>query len=296
MTTLQEVIHEARSYIMSAVRDEVTTLSANIISESPTTFTVSTVPVGLQAGARVSIGLETIYVQSISTLTVTGIRGWEGSAAGVHALGDVVYINPKITGYEYMRAVNNELRHLSTPTAGLFRASPVELTYNPATTGYNLTGLTAIDQVAAVYAQQSDGSNNWVPINRRDWELQRNAETDDFSTGFNLRLLSGAYESGRQVRVVGKLPFTSVTTLTTNVESVSGLPATCIDILAIGAALRLAGVREIARNLYEDGGMIGAGDEVPAGAANQAPAGLRQLYRDRLEAEKARLVRQYGLS
>jgi len=61
----------------------------------------------------------------------------------------------------------------------------------------------------------------------------------------------------------------------------------------LGAQIRLLASREVKRNFIESQGDTRRSDEVPAGAMNASVTNLLRLRRDRIQAEAARLNRQY---
>ena len=115
--------------------------------------------------------------------------------------------------------------------------------------------------------------------------------TDDFSSGFALRF-DQPTRSGR-LRVVYKAPFTPLSQESQNLNSYSGLPVTCEDIVNIGTQIRLMAPREIKRNFIESQGDTRRAEEVPAGAVGNSITNLLRMRRDRITAEAARLARQY---
>ena len=63
----------------------------------------------------------------------------------------------------------------------------------------------------------------------------------------------------------------------------------------VGAQIRLMAGREVKRNFTESQGDTRRAEEVPAGAVGNSITNLLRLRRDRIQAEAARLARQYPL-
>ena len=293
MTTAAELISEARSLFYSGQRDNLTTLTA---AENTTDTSIVLVDETntVQRGSVLSVDLEEMLVTgyTAASKTATVIRGWNGSTAADHLIGAVVWVNPRVSDFRILRAINNELRSLSAQ--GLYRVATKELTYSSVLLGYDLAGVTSIDEIMRVRLETTGPEDDWVDLARNTWRLQRNQAVGDFSSTFALKLLSGG-DQGRAVTVVYKQPFGTLAALADTAETTAGFPTTAVDILSLGAAIRVAEGREIARNFSDAQGDTRRADEVPPGAANQAPAGLRQRYRQRVGEEAARLVRQYGV-
>lgn len=296
MTTAAEVIRETKERFLSSMRPEVNKLNGQL-TDSVTSVVVEFETGGIKEGATIQVDQELMYVWSYAptTKTATVERGWDGSTAAAHDDDSLVYVNPIVTDVQIFREINNELRSLSAPTNGLYRVATLDTIYNDARIGFDLTGVTMVDEIIAVFAEQQGAERNWVPLPPSSYQLVRNQDTDEFASGFAIRLLSGPFEPGRTVRLVLKQAFTTLSGVDDDVESVSGLPSTAIDLLSIGAAIRLASSREVARNLTEVQSITRRAEEVPPGALQQAAAGLRQLRRERIAEEAARLQRQYGL-
>jgi hypothetical protein len=67
------------------------------------------------------------------------------------------------------------------------------------------------------------------------------------------------------------------------------------DLLVLGAQIRMIAPRELKRNFTESQGDTRRAEEVPAGAVINSMGGLMRLRRDRIQAEAARLNRQYPI-
>jgi hypothetical protein len=63
----------------------------------------------------------------------------------------------------------------------------------------------------------------------------------------------------------------------------------------LGAQIRVMAGREVKRNFTESQGDTRRAEEVPAGAVGGSILNLQRLRRDRIQAEAARLNRQYPI-
>lgn len=293
MTTGSDLVEASLRHLEFPRRSSIDVLAAAVADTTTTMLTVTDSNAGVVAGAVLEVDTELMVVRSAALPTVTVLRGRFGSTAATHASGAVVTVNPAFSRFQVLEEINNELDDLSTPTNGLFQVLPVELTYDSGVDGYNLTGVTSIEDVLEVRAAPAGTTDKrWIPIPRSKWRLDRNAETDDFASGFALTL-HRAGNHGKQLRVIYKAPFTRLTSLAQDVQTVTGLPATANDIPPLGAAIRLTYPTEIARNKTRAASDARADERVPAGAKLRSPAGVAALRQQRIKAEAGRLSRYW---
>jgi hypothetical protein len=116
--------------------------------------------------------------------------------------------------------------------------------------------------------------------------------TTDFASGFVLAIDSHV-RSG-SLRISYKDKYTEFASEASTLAS-TGAGTELADLLVLGAQIRLMASREIKRNFTEAQGDTRRADEVPAGAINASITNLLRMRRDRIQAEAARLARQYPL-
>ena len=286
MATVADVIQQTYRYAHLHKGLRIARLSG-ALTNSATTLTVEYGVAALQAGMRLSVDLEDIHVFAASTLTANPVqRGVNGSTAAAHNDDALTYVDPEVSPFEVFSAINDELASLSSPMNGLYKKATVELTWNPARQDYNLTAATSVLDILSVQHDLQDGSYNWPVIPRDQWRLKPNSETDDFASGYALSLYTSV--SG-DIRVVYKTGFTAVAALADDVNTVSGLPSTANDVLAIGAAIRVLSGRPVRRASSHTQGDTRRAEEVSTTDALQSVADLRRLHRERVDEEAARL-------
>ena len=291
--TAQTWINETRDLLLTDYVEELATLGGDMtVDQSTISFTLpSSTPAGVVAGATLEVGTELMYVYTVATNgTVTVQRGYKGSTAATHDANDLVTINPKFPAYQVLDALNHELRDLSSPQNGLFQMKTVDLTFDTAQDGYDMTGVT--DDILSVYQLtfSDPGSENAEPI-LTNFSLRRNRDTSSFASGYALILHDDAWP-GETVRVQYKTGFSTLTDTTTAL-STTGLHAEAYDLPVLGAATRLMSSRPIRREFLDEQGSSRAAEEVPPGAISASIRDLRQLREDRVNAEVARLHSQY---
>ena len=288
LTTTQDLIYETRGHLMSGARERQNTLNG-AHDASTTTFTFTYAP-QFGAGDVIAVDLELVRVMSDpGATTATVHRGWGGSTAASHSADALITVSPAFSDFRIFQTLNAELSALSSPGNGLFQTDTVSVTFNSAVVGYDLTGVTDLIDVYRVYYDEVGPDKLWPEVS--DYWIRRNADTTDFASG--LQIVIPDAQPGNAVRVVYKKPFTALTSLSDDVQAVSGLPATANDIPPLGAAHRLATGAEIQRNLNNSQGDTRRAQEVPQGALARSSVGLMDVYRRRVGEEAARLSAAY---
>lgn len=290
MATTADLINETKRHLLSFQREPLNRL-VNAIGTADTTLTLEFDIATLQAGIHLQVGLELMYVWSVdqSSKVATVQRAQLGSSALTHAAGAVVTVNPKFPDFAIFKALNDDLRSLSAPGNGLFAVRAVELTGTANSNGYNLPTSNLLE-VLGVETRHAGRPRSWSPIT--NYNVQQNAETDDFASGTALHVLDGV-RPGQPLRVLYKASFSPLTNLTDDVEVVAGLPVDLQDIPPIGAAMRLVAPREVKRNFTESQGEPRRAAEVPPGAVAASMRNLAGLRQTRISEESGRLAQRF---
>ena len=291
--TAQTWIDETRDLLLTDYVEEQATLSGALdTSATSVSFALPTAVVpGVVAGATIEVGTELMYVFAVSDAGLATVkRGYKGSEAASHSSGDLVTVNPKFPAYQILDAINHELRDLSSPQHSLFQIKTVEVTFDTAQDGYDLTGVT--DDILSIYqVTYSDPGSEASEPAITDYAFRRNRNTSSFASGYALNLHSDAWP-GEKVRVLYKCGFTALASSSTAL-STTGLHAEAYDLPALGAALRLMSSRPVRREFLDEQGSSRSAQEVPPGAVSASMRDLRALRMDRINAEATRLYSQY---
>jgi hypothetical protein len=283
--TARDVLNEAWNHLYSNVRVERDKLDGAVTSDA-TSLDTTYQRGGIRAGAKLSIDLEDFHVWDVSGATVTVQPGEFGSTSAAHADASIILVNAEWTPAEVFRQMNNELKALST---ALMAERTVTLTYSAAQFGYDLTGVEDVDGIVRVLAVTPGSDQDRVPVT--DWRVERNLDAATFPSGFGL--FTGQGFPGRDLLVTYRGQFGELASLDDDVETTTGLPYSCFDILAMGAAIRCAAPAEIDRNQTGSQGSGRRSSEVPAGARLNAIRGLVSLRLQRIVEERDRIRRRY---
>lgn len=294
MTTTADVLAKCRNdYLLTGARERRVRLSG-ALDASSTAVTLSGDISGIQEGSKISVGLEDMYVwaANMTSGTLTVQRGDFGSTAAAHADQSIATVNSRFSDAAILRAINDELSSLSSPTSGLFRMRHADLTFNAAIEGYDLIGATDVLSVYELRYKALGPSVDWPLIPVSLWDYQRELSNSDFTSGHAV-FIRGYVDPGRTVRVWYRSPFTALTTVTDDVLAVAGLHVEAHRILAVGAAANLTAGREVRRNFDETQGDTRRAAEVPPGANTGAWRNLQGLREQWVAAERGRLARVY---
>ncbi len=288
MTTTQQLIDRIRRDYLTQGRIEPRNKLASpaLVGDGTLAFTYDLE--NIQAGSMISMGLEDMYVWTADSTSKTADvdRGADGTTAVAHTTTERVRVSPRWSDYQILRAVNDELGNLFAQ--GLYAVATTEVTFNSSTVGYEMPA--EAESVRKVWTEAYTGED-WQEIG--GWKLEHNQDLTDFPSGVALYARNPGYE-GRTLRVEYRGDFTPLSTLDDVVASVSGLPASAEDVVAMGAAISILVGREVSQRLMETQGSTRRAEENPPGAAAQSFTPIIRQYQARLAAEKKRLARIYG--
>jgi hypothetical protein len=291
VSTASALLNRVSRQLLSGTVEERNKLAATIDSDD-TTVVASYDLAGLRSGTVFEIDSELFYVweATAGSKTLVVERGYLGTTAAAHTAGAVITQSPRFPKAQMLDALNQEIDDLSSPANGLFRVITQDVAYNGSDRQVNLTNATAvIDLIDVRLRYLSDD----FPVIRRV-RLQRDLPTADFASGFALTFDESVMAGTLRVRY--KAPYTRISSVSDDIQSVSYVPVTMEDILEYGVMARVLSPREVKRNFIESQGDTRRSDEVPAGAMRDSFSNILRLRRDRIIAEAARLSRQYPLT
>lgn len=288
MSTANALLERVNRQLLSGTIEEQNKLSASIDSDD-TSLVMSYDLAGLRAGVVFEIDSELFYIWEATSgsKAVTVERGYAGTTAVSHSSGSIVKLNPRFPKAQMLEALNQDIDDLASPLNGLFYVNTLDLQYNGSDRQVNITGATSIIDLVDVRLRYLSDD---FPVLRKV-RLQRDLPTADFPSGFSL-VFDELVMSGT-LRVRYKSPFSRVSSITDNIQSVAKVPTSMEDILELGVMSRMLSVREIKRNFIESQGDTRRSDEVPAGAMRDSFGNILRLRRDRIIAEAAKLARLY---
>jgi hypothetical protein len=217
-------------------------------------------------------------VVSNTTVTLTVIRGWNGTTAASHTSSTVVYVEPRFPRQAILDEAISELRALPQT---IFTTETVVLTFSSNTNRVDLTGATGT-VYRVIHADRANFEGQSYPGFKPTLRIIRNADPTAFPSGYAVAIDEGlSYGQVATVRVVyAKSLATTTLTSSTDLQATVGLPITAEDIIAFGAASRLLYDKEALRLDFTRQGQSRAAEEIPPEVQG------RQAQRWRLEADR----------
>jgi len=287
VTTAGNLVDRTAQNLLAGVVEERNKVASSL-DASTTSVPVSYSLGSLREQTVFQVDSELMYIWEVDTVskTLTVERGFGGTTAATHANGAVIVVSPKFPRWQILQALNDELADLSSPMNGLFQMKTVDIAYNGSDRMVNIPSVTSMTDI---YDARLRYMADDYPIIRAV-RLLRDMPTTDFASGFALAFDSHV-RSGT-IRVLYKDAYTLFTSEASTLAS-TGASTQLADLLVLGAQIRLLASREVKRNFIESQGDTRRADEVPAGAMNASVTNLLRLRRDRIQAEAARLNRQY---
>lgn len=292
MTSLSTLVNQTKRTALGRQRESHNVLASAVTSTSQASLSFTYELGPIRPGAVVELGYELCYVWSVNQQAKSAEvqRGYQDTTATTYASGQLATVNPRISASQVVEEINYELADLSSPMNRVFQVDTVDITYNPAAVGYDIDASDIIEILEVRYNSEAY-ENDWRMVRR--WQLSRDMPTSDFASGAAL-FLNEFIPSGNQVRVRYSKAFDPISSSATgSVETQSGIPSSAVDILYLGAALRILSLREIPRSEMGAQPDPRRAEEVPPGAVLTSIRDLRALRDRRVKEESARLMRQY---
>jgi hypothetical protein len=292
MTNAQDWIEGTRFRLMSGHQEQLNRLNAAYVAGSGT-MVFDFDMAGIRSGTVISIGTSTFYVweANVNLKTATVQANWDGTADQDWPAGTIVRVAPRFTDAQILRAVNEEINDLSSPSNGLFQVGTAELVYDSASVGYDLSLAPNMISPIELRVENPGSFKEWTRIPSHKYRIVKGAPTGEegFESGMALFLYdTWAGATGDRLHLTYRKGFNSLSNLYST-KSATGLPSSAWDIPPIGAAISLMAGREIKRSFVESQGDSRRATEVTAGTSTSSVNALRLLRQQRITAEKQRL-------
>ena len=294
MPTLSDMIDEVKANLQGYTlrQDRITYLSnAGGISTSATTVTVGSTT-NLAKGV-IEIEDELLLVDTYDKATNTlqimpGFgRGYQHSTAATHAQYSPVVIAPAFPRVSIKQAINDTINSVYPK---LWANTSTTLTYNPAVTTYAMPADT--QDITTISWQSVGPSKEWIPVN--NWRIDKMANTTAFPTGQTVSI-HDRITPGRTIQVAYRKAPTALTNAADEFTTVSGLPATCRDVIVLGAAYKMLSYIDAGRVNLTSAEADAADTKIPSNAGGTVAKYIFALYQQRLQEESVKLMNQYPI-
>jgi hypothetical protein len=227
-----EVVRKLAGFTLRQDRQTHLTAAVNATATSITVASAQNISTGI-----IQIDDELIYIDSYDrnsgVLSVPPYgRGYNGTSAATHQNGARVIISPTFPSLDVKDAINETIMSVFPD---LYTTGTHTFSFTPSKSTYALPD--EAETVLAVAYETTGPSKEWLPI--RGYRIDPMANVDSFNSKNSITLLSGV-ESGRTVQVFYTSAPAVMDTNDDDFETVTGLPASCKDVIVIGATARLA--------------------------------------------------------
>jgi hypothetical protein len=305
-TTLTDLINEVQINLAGYTYQQ--DRATHLTSAVTTLTSSSTSPTVLSLGSTENLGKgvveideELMWVDSFdrvaNTATVSPYgRGYLGTTADTHTADSKVTISPTFPRYVIKKAINDTI---NAAGSSIFAVNVTTFTFNAAQTTYDFDGLN-IQNILSIMWQSVGPSLEWIPVRRWSWDSK--ADATAFGATSQTVTIGDYITPGRTVKVVystDPVPFANLATIAlTNAqvfETVSGLPASCKDVIVLGASYRLLTYLDPARAAQVSPQADETDSKRPYGASQTATKQLYALYTQRLNEETQRQQTAYPI-
>lgn len=289
MTTFNAMVEEVLINLegFTLRQDRTTYLTAGIDSDD--------LSLALASGDNIGKGIieiddELIHVDSVDRSDRSAVispfgRGYRGTTAASHSANTKVTFSPSFPKISVKRAINDTIKAVYP---NLYGVASTTFTANSAQSTYALP--VAAETVLSVSWDSVGPSGEWIPIRR--WRQDPTANTTEYANGNTISIYDGIVP-GRTVQVVYTKEPTELSSGSDVFTSVTGLPASCRDVIVYGAAYRMVSFIDPGRLQFTAPEADANDTTRQFGSGTNTARYLLALYQQRLQEESAKLTGKY---
>lgn len=285
MSTIQDLVNDVRRHVYGSMVENINLVQTSA-SAGQTSLQLELGVDGIQRGMVLSSGLNVWFVKGVYSTEnrVFVVPGYDGSPQTAVSAGDTVFVRPRMTDWFAFNAINDELRRLSSPDAGLYKLGTWVVDVDPTYQTYPVpTAAQGMTNLLRVRWRWPGTTDVWTDLSPRYYKWVYSAEQNVVRILINI-------PSGTEVEFTYKSPFTLATALDDDPIADCGLSETMLDIPVLGASATLLRTTESRRNQIQTQGDSRRPDEVPVSGNSSIAAQLDREYRNRVQEEMIRLV------
>ena len=241
----------------------------------------------------VEIDDELLWIDSYDRVSNTATvapygRGYNGTTAAEHTTNSRVTVAPTFPKAVVKKAINDTIDAVFPQ---LFATGVTVFNFNSAKTTYSLPA--EAETILYVSWQPTGSTEEWMPL--RNWRQDPLANTTSFASGNSISVYDNI-QSGRKIQVHYTKKSATFQELATPVltkaqvfETVTGLPASCKDVILYGASYRLASFIDPGRLNYSSAEADNADTKIQYGSGASTARFMLGLYQQRLNEEAGKL-------
>ena len=292
MTTMRDLISDTRRMAYGSLGDQIN-LVAQPYTANATVLYLDMDVSNITQGMMLSGDLNVWYVKGtdVPNKAVYVIPGYDNSPKRDMAVGEFVFIKPRVTDWFMFETMNQEILRLSTPEHGLYQIAMWEATVDPTWQTYPIPSA-AFNMIGLLRVRyRVPGSQDvWLDVPEKAYRVQINTSSGDSY----IRLLRNI-PSGTDIQFLYKAPFAQASELSDNVNEVCGLAPTMVDIPTLGCLATLLRTTESRRGQVQQQGDARRAQEVGMGGNLQVAARVEKDHQMRIWEEAARLTQRVPL-
>jgi len=293
-TTLTDIINEVTLNLAGYTyqQDRTTFISSPVSTTTQTSLSLgSTESIGK---GIIEIDDELLWIDTFDRVANTATvapygRGYLGTTAATHTANSKVTIAPTFPRFSVKRAINDTIRALGS---SIFAAETTTFTFVGAQNTYDFDGLN-IQNILDMSYQSIGATKEWIPIRR--WRFDSVADATTWGATAQTVSIYDYVTSGRTVKVVYATDPTEFTADNQVFTTQTGLPASCKDVVVLGASYRLLTYLDPARAAQQSPQADETDSKRPYGASQTATRQLFTLYTQRLQEEVLRQQNYYPI-
>ena len=290
MTTMLDLISDTRRMAYGSLGDQIN-LVAQPYTANATSLVLDMDVSNITQGMMLSGNLNVWYVRGtdVASKTVYVIPGYDNSPKKDMAVGEFVFIKPRVTDWFMFETMNQEILRLSTPEHGLYQIAEWVTQVDPTYQTYPFPAA-AEDMIGIlrIRYRMPGTSDVWIDIPEKSYRVQIEAGES------RIRLLRNI-PSGTDLKIIYKAPFHQAENLSDNVNEVCGLAPTMVDIPTLGCLATLLRTTESRRNQVQQQGDARRAQEVSATANLEVARRIEKDHQMRIWEEAARLTQRIPL-
>lgn len=239
----------------------------------------------------VEVDSELIYLDSVdnnaNTMTVAAWgRAQQGSTAVTHSAGAKVGKAPRFPRHRVKRTLNEVIGSLY-PSLFAVRNDESNIVD---TTIYTYPLPATAQRVRDIFWESPAVTDSWIPVER--WRMDTTPHLASFPTGRAVAIWDGM-TAGQTIKVTYEAVPIVLVNDSDDFTTVSGLPESASDLVALGAAYRLITGTELSRTQPNTMEQSERSTIILGGTANNASKYLFGLFQQRLQQERDKLLALY---
>jgi len=292
-TMIDEVMINLAGYTLNQDRSTYLTAAVTSLtspSSNPTILQLhSTDNVGK---GIIEIDTELMWVDSFDRVANTATiapfgRGYLGTSATTHAVDARVTVSPTVPKSTIQKAINDTIGAMGGSISAVKQTT---FTWNAAVNTYGFNGL-GIENILRMMWQDIGPSEEWINIRR--WDFDPQADTTTWGADAQTVTIYDYITAGRTVKVMYATEPSTMSSTSDVFTTTTGLPASCRDVVTIGAAYRLISYLDPARVSQTSPQADEIDTKRPFGSSANATRQLYALYTQRLNEEAKRQQNLY---